>query len=240
MPGEFRWDHTTREYFTIFDRQGIVQIDAKRVDLGEMKRIEWPEEWKYELSSGVIAYDPEDEIKKLVNQKTKYTDELRLNRILNAILRIDSLCINTSWATIIKRIEKQDFLVAHEQLNVALEEILKILYAYNRTFMPWRSKWLVRSLSLPWMPSDFMSSVSEFLLIRTLSKKDAMRRLTVIRGIFGKVMEKLTKEGILPGEDPIGYAFSQTHKEIGYAGNMKTWLKAHQEHAAVKRAAQAE
>ena len=231
MPGEFRWDRATGKYYTIFERQGTVQIDAKRVDLEEMKKIEWPDEWKYELASGIVVYDPEGKVEKLSDQKTFYREELRLKRIMEAVLRIDNDCVHRNWATVIKWINKGDFLIAHEQLNVALEEILKILYSYNRTFMPWRNKWLARSLDLQWLPDHFDDCVKEFLLIKELNESDVRRRLTILRGIFNKALEKLIREGILPEENPIGYAFGQSHKEIGYAGTMDIWLKAHQERA---------
>ena len=44
---------------------------------------------------------------------------------------------------------------AHDQLTATFEEVIKLLHAYNRAWLPWRYRWLVSARKLAWLPDGF-------------------------------------------------------------------------------------
>ncbi len=195
MPHEFIWDPKTREYFSIWDEHPGVQIDAKRLDLEKERRREWKEAEKSELAEGIIIFDREGQIRELLNDKLVYPEKLRLDRLIENEIRIDYYL--TEWR-LMMWIERGGALQAHYLLNIAVDEILESLYAYNRIFMPWEYRKLYRSYSLPWLPANYRERIEEGLLSRSLSEDDVKRRLEILKKLYQDISDKLREEGLIP------------------------------------------
>lgn len=70
-----------------------VQFDFKRLDLAEWSKPThvWPEPLLGELSEGWAAYDPDGRVGRLVTERTAYPDEVRRERLDEALIQLDLL-----------------------------------------------------------------------------------------------------------------------------------------------------
>ncbi len=227
VPAEFVWSPTTDTYSTIFEVDALavggVQIDAKRMSVAQFRSLAWEDGFKHELASAILLFDREAKIAPLLAERLRYPEPLRLERIREHYVEADRF--SEEWR-VQSWLRRGGPLCAHEQLTVALEEIIALLHAYNRTWLPWRYRRLISTLKLPWLPDGFAESVQSILCEVAPTEESVARRGRRTVDLLETVADQLRAEGLLTNVSDV---FAATHTALGYAHNMEAWQQAHRE-----------
>jgi len=228
VPAEFKWRTEDGTFHGIFsDVENSIQLDFKRLNLREWSKPThvWPESLYAELSEGWLALDRHDQIRKLIAERTYFSDAIRQERLDDAIVCLDWLLNDSTtertWETLGAE-------VAHYRLHSAYDYLIQALFAYNRHWRTLRSREISDLLKLPWLPEKF----DEQLLLATnalsVAKEDYQRRVTLLRHFFNELVTKCQRDGIY-GSDAVSEAFIRRHEEPGRNWNMDEWNKKHRE-----------
>ena len=227
VPAEFVWSPTTDTYSTIFEVDALavggIQIDARRMSVAQFCSSEWEDGFKHELASAIVLFDRERTIAPLLAQRLQYPDSLRLKRIREHFFEADRC--SQEWQ-VRAWVRRGGPLCAHEQLAVAMEEIIALLHAYNRTWLPWRCRRLISTLKLQWLPDGFAESVPAILCGVAPSEESVARRWQRTVDLLKTIADQLQAEGLLTN---VSDAFATAHTALGYAHNMGAWEQAHRE-----------
>jgi hypothetical protein len=226
VPAEFVWIPDTDSYHTIFEGEaseaGGIQIDAMRVALGDFRHQEWPESFRHELAHALVLVDRHQSVARIIEKRAAYPESLRLARIQE----------HAGWASyfmeewrLLSWLERGGIASAHDQLTAALEEVIKLLHAYNGEWLPWRYRWMISAQRLPWQPEEFSQKAVEITSHVEPTRESVLKRRAAIGALLDNTMARLQSEGLLAGSDE---AFIATHPGLGYDHNFEAWREAHQ------------
>jgi predicted nucleotidyltransferase len=226
VPAEFQWRPSDGSYHGIFvDVDGAIQLDLKRVNLQEWAKdgFDWPEPTKQELSTGWIAYDPEGEIARLIEQKTAYSDGIRRSRIDRAILNLDQLVsvgrVEEAW-------HRHGPAAAHDRLNDAYEQLIGAIFACNRKWRPWRSREQSHMVRLNWLPTLLQQDATRLVVPSVSSQAGYLDRANALRRCFAELQSRCQEERLYD-KDPISEAFERCFNEPGRDWNIMEWVEQH-------------
>jgi len=227
VPAEFVWVPQTGSYHSIFEVEasdmGGVQIDAWRVSTEEFRSGEWDEGLRHDLAVAIVIADRDGTSSLLLQERLQYPDALRQCRVAEHFGRAGYY--SEEWR-VQEWIGRGGLGGAHDQLTAAFEEVLKLLHAYNRVWLPWRYRWLVSARKLPWLPDGFHESVQTIATSVSQSQESLVQRRAAVTRLVDAIGVRLRAEGLVaePGE-----AFRATHPGLGYGHNMEAWRQGHRE-----------
>lgn len=228
IPAEFQWQPEQRTFHGISsDVENAIQFDFKRLDLKvwSLPTHIWPEPMCAELSEGWLAFDREGQIEKLVAERTKYADEIRLLRLDEAFVQLDQLLnvvkTERTWATLGPTI-------AHVRLHSAYDYLLQAIFAYNRRWRTWRSRELAYLLRLPWLPARFEEQLLFATNALSATHEGYQQRVSLLRHFFDEVVAQCQQDKLY-GANVVGEAFIRLHDEPGRNWNMEEWTRLHQQ-----------
>ena len=228
MPAEFQWRPEDGTFHGIFsDVENSIQLDCKRLNLQEWSKPAhvWPESLCAELSEGWAAFDRHGQIWKMIVERTYFGDEIRQERLDDAIVRLDWLLNDSTtegtWETLGAG-------VAHSRLHSAFDYLTQGLFAYNRRWRTWHSREIPDLLRLPWLPERF----DEQLLLATnalsVTKDGYQQRVATLQHFFKELVTECQQAGLY-GSHAVSEAFIRQHDEPGRNWNMDEWNKKHRE-----------
>ncbi len=226
VPAEFVWIPETDSCHTIFEVEasevGGVQIDAKRMSLEEFRTREWEEGFKHDLADALVLRDRSGEVTAVLEERLRYPEELRRSRVAKHCAR--AWYYAEEWR-LKAWLARGGPACAHDQLDAAFGEVVELLHAYNAVWMPWRYRWLLSALKLPWLPEGFGESADAIVAAASPTEESlAERRSSVVR-VLDAIGSELRAAGLLA--DP-GEAFAAAHPELGYGHNMDAWRRGHE------------
>ncbi len=231
VPAESRWCPADGSYHSIFSDDprmaDSLQLDFHRYDLNQWAdpSFTWPEERCAELRDGWIAFDRSDNVAKLIENRTAYTDATRLERLDEAIIWLDQ---HLSGQGPQKRWDSLGLIIANDRLQAAYEYLVQGLFAYNRQWRPWRNREMSSLLELPWLPDGFADRIME---ASNTSSNHYAAYSTRVDSLIS-LSEDLTTRLIIAGDygdDVVSEAFVRRAEEPGRAWNMDEWNRKHAE-----------
>ena len=226
IPAEFQWRPEDGTFHGIFaDVENSIQLDCKRLDLQEWSKPThvWPESLCAELSGGWLAFDRYDQIQKLVAERTGYRDEIRQERLDDALVSLD-LLLNDS--TTERAWETLGAEVAHYRLHSAYDYLTEALFAYNRRWRTFRSREISDLLRLPWLPEKFDQQLILATNALSATKEGYRQRVTVLQHFFTELVIQCQQDRLY-GAEAVSEAFIRRHEEPGRNWNMAEWNKKH-------------
>ena len=226
VPSEFVWDPTSDTYHTIFEVEAVdingIQIDANRVEVEDFLNQDWSEDLRHDLAHALFIYDRCDSVAPAINDRLAYPESLRLSRIQRHL----------SWAAyhleewrLLGWMNRGGLESAHDQVTAALEEIIQLLHAYNREWLPSRHRWVVSAQGLKWLPDEYSERVFDAISRVTPDKQNLLRRQSTLSLILDSIRDQLESESLLAS--PVE-AFIANNPGLGYARNFDDWKKEHQ------------
>ncbi|PIE81155.1 MAG: hypothetical protein CSA11_05110 [Chloroflexi bacterium] len=225
-PAEFKWNPVEDTYHSIFDDvPHSIPIDLARIDLKKWADPEfvWPEGNRAELSEGWLAYDPSGEIETLISQKTIFNDDIRQQRLDNALIWLDQ---HLAWVDPLEIWRIYGPVIAFDRLNAAYSYLVQALFAYNRKWQIWRNREMQGLLRLPWLPPDFEQKVLMAANGSSLDETGYCSRFAALKELFQDLLSELTESGEY-STMPVDQAFIRQNQEIGRAWNMAEWNRFH-------------
>ncbi len=224
VPAEAIWQPDENTFYSIFNEQVTgIPVDFSRLNWQQWSDPDfvWPEGRKAELSMGWIAYDPDGAVKSLIDQRTTYSDDLRLERLDQAIVWLDQHLNNEKpqqiWQTL-------GPVIAHDRLSAAYHYLVQALFAYNRQWQPWRNREMQALLKLAWLPPEFDARVLTAVTAPNLENDGYLIRVQTLSDLFTDLLSQLVANGDY-SNTPIDQAFIRSSEEPGRAWNMDEWNK---------------
>jgi len=228
VPAECKWQPEQGTFHGIFsDVENSIQLDFKRLDLQEWSKptYEWPESLCAELSEGWMAFDRHEQIKKLIAERTHFSEETRQERLDDALVRLDWLLsdwtVEQTWVTFGPGI-------AHYRLHSAYDYLMQALFAYNRRWRTFHSRELSDLLNLPWLPERLEEQLLLAANALSVTHDGYQQRLITLRHFFNELVAKCQRDGQY-GVNAVSEAFIRQHNEPGRDWNMDEWNKKHKE-----------
>lgn len=224
VPAEAIWQPDEDTFYSIFNEQvNGIPVDFARLNWQQWASPEfvWPEGRKAELSMGWIAYDPDGAVKNLIKQRTAYPDDLRLERLDEAIVWLDQHLNNETPQQIWQALGP---VIAHDRLEAAYHFLVQALFAYNRQWQPWRNREMQTLLKLAWLPHEFEERVLTAANAPNLENDGYMARVQALSDLFADLLSQLVANGDY-SNTPIDQAFIRSSEEPGRAWNMDEWNK---------------
>lgn len=224
VPAEAIWRPGDNTFHSIFDNQvkGL-QVDFLRLAWQKWadSDYEWPEGRRAELAQGWVAFDPSGEVARLIGERTMYSEEIRLERLDEAIIWLDQHLGGDKPQAVWDELGPA---IAHDRLHAAYDCLVQALFAYNRQWRVWRNREMNTLLTLPWLPEDFEKRVLVAANAPSLDEDGYQARVENLRGLFNDVLAQLVAAGDY-SPTPIDQAFIRRSEEPGRSWNMEEWNK---------------
>lgn len=226
VPAEAIWQPAEDTFYSIFDevhQPGGLQLDFYRLPFKQWAdpAFAWPEARRAELSRGWIAYDPTGDVARLIAQKTAYPDDLRLQRLDEAIVWLDQLLGDNTPETVWQALGPA---IAHDRLQAAYRNLVQALFAYNRQWLIWRNREMNDLLNLQWLPAGFATDVVTAVTPPDSSHDGYHQRADTLRRFNTELLNQLIANGDY-SHAPVDQAFMRLHEEPGRSWNIEEWNK---------------
>ena len=229
-PAEAIWQPADDTYHSIFSEDPAlwedgVPLNLLRLDWGQWADEDhsWPEPRKAELSTGWVAFDRTGAVGKTIENRTAYPDDLQFERLDEAIIWLDRHLGEDELAHVWEEVEPT---VAHHRLQLAYENLVQALFAFNRHWHPDRNREMGYLLNLSWLPHKFADRVQAAAIPPGLDQESFRTRAQTVRDLFQELLEQLTASGLY-SNIPVDQALLRRHDEPGRAWNLDEWVKYH-------------
>jgi len=176
------------------ERLSGVEVDLEVHFLDDFKRWRWDEVDRWDFSRAMIVFDPEGDVRKVFDEKLRVSRDFWVRRIAACAEYLKWYCcppredvgtVAEAWT------ERGDLLAAHYCLNYAVDELLRLLYAINREFLP-APKWRIfYSYGLKWLPENYKELVEEATIVKNFSVGEFDRRLRALRKLWVRILPKI-------------------------------------------------
>jgi len=174
-----------------------VDIDMEVHFLEDFQKRKWDEIDRWEFAKAQIVFDPEEMLKKALDEKLQRPESFWINRVVVQAEHLKWYCcpphenvgtIAESW------VARGDLQSAHYCLSHSVDLMVKILFALNREHLP-AAKWrLFYSRNLKWLPKGYKGLVEDAMRIRSYSLKDFNLRLQALRKMWKSILPKIEAE----------------------------------------------
>jgi hypothetical protein len=226
VPAEFLWAPGEESFHSIYANQEdlpdqSVQFDFLRLDLDKWNRPDfaWPEARRYELAAGLLAHDRSGKIESMIDRKTAYPDDLRLERLDESLIWLDQ---HLTYEDPELRWERLGPAIALDRMAAAYDCLAQALFAYNQCWMPWRNRQMDALLDLAWLPTRFSDKVLAAAHAPSLDFEGYSTQAKTLSDMFEELKIQLVEDGLYDAM-PVDQAFIRQHDEPGYAWNMDEW-----------------
>lgn len=112
----------------------------------------------------------------------------------------------------------------HDQLTAATEAIIQLLHAYNREWMPSRSRWMISAKKLGWMPESFSTVIDDATMEVRPNTESLLHRRALLKNVLDNIQARFRHDKLLAS--PLE-SFVATHPGLGYAHNFEEWKRRH-------------
>jgi predicted nucleotidyltransferase len=228
VPAESVWNPAADTFHSIFDKKEVpdgLELDFARLNLVQWADpdYEWPEGNRAELRDGWIVYDPFGDIEKLITQKTTYDEDVRQQRLDEALIWLDQ---HLNWKDPQAIWRAYGPAIALDRMRAAYRYLVQALFAYNRQWQIWRNREMQVLLQLSWLPSDFEKKVLYAANAPSLNEEGYLKQVVTLKELFQELLTELTNSGDY-STMPVDQAFIRQNQEIGRAWNMDEWNTFH-------------
>ena len=224
VPAEAIWRPGDNSFHSIFDDdvEGL-QVDFLRLEWQAWSdpEFEWPEGRRAELARGWIAFDPSGAVARLIAERTAYPEEVRLERLDEAIIWLDQHLSGDKPQAVWDDLGPA---IAHDRLEAAYDYLVQALFASNSQWRVWRNREMSALLRLPWLPENFEERVLTAANAPALDEDGYQARVASLRALFNEVLAYLIARGDY-SPTPVDQAFIRRSEEPGRAWNMDEWNK---------------
>jgi len=181
-------------------------IDVTIVYYPSALSCEWSQIQRHAYSKALILHDPKGKIRSLLNKKLVFCEEERLDIIIENIMHLGwhGICPKREWRGYLCDlpadlwVRRGDTLSAHFLLTGLVDDLLNILFAYNRSYIPDRKWKLYEAQHLSWTPRGFRDRLEAVLKVNGSTVKEFKRRKTVFQSLFLEIIGQIEKEDIFP------------------------------------------
>ncbi|MEM2947319.1 MAG: nucleotidyltransferase domain-containing protein [Candidatus Bathyarchaeia archaeon] len=179
------------------ERRHRIEIDFEIHFIQDFRAYEWDDADRWEFSRAKIVFDPDGEVKKVLDEKLRVSKNFWKKRVVVCAeylkwyccpVRKGSCTLADVW------IKRGDLTSAHYCLNYGVELLIRLIFAINKEFWP-SPKWrLFHSYSLNWLPKNYKKLIKKALEAGKLSLADFERRLRALQVLGREVFRKIEED----------------------------------------------
>jgi predicted nucleotidyltransferase len=161
---------------------------------GREAAADWSQERRQAFYEGKILLDRKGLVRSLLRRKLKFRASERRRIILENLLFLEDRIedAETIWP------RRGHIPSAHYAVNMGVEKLFKILFAYNSRFLP-SEKWrFYYSCHLPWLPRKYQELIIQIMKAQAITYADLKRRVANLKRLDVAMRNKLRKENMLP------------------------------------------
>jgi hypothetical protein len=133
------------------------------------------------------------QIKQLIIEKTFYADEIRQERLDDAITKLDCLLkdstVERTWDTL-------GATVAHYRLHSAFDYLIQAIFAYNRRWRTLSSRELANLKNMKWLPKKFNEQLLMLTNALMETKEGYMERAKSLKHCFDELVAICQHDGM--------------------------------------------
>ncbi|MEM3580202.1 MAG: nucleotidyltransferase domain-containing protein [Candidatus Bathyarchaeia archaeon] len=174
-----------------------VEIDFEIHFIEDFRAYGWDDADRWEFSKAEVVFDPNREVRKVLDEKLKVSENFWKKRIVVCAEYLKWYCcpVRKGAGTLAEVwIKRGDLKSAHYCLNYGVELLIRLIFALNREFLP-APKWrLFYSYSLKWLPKNYGRLIKEALRTGELSLVDFKRRLRALQALGREVFRKIEED----------------------------------------------
>ena len=171
-----------------------------------------------------IAFDRHGRIRKLIADRTHYNEEVRLARLDEFVLALDSELDENkpenNWG-------RYPPFICFSRLRTVYEAIIGSLFAYNRQWRFYGDREAKLILDFGWVPTDIETRLLRAANAPSLDRAGFSAQAEALRGLSREILDRLKSDGVY-GDDPGSEAFIRRNDEPGRAWNMDEWNTKHE------------
>jgi len=162
-------------------------VDIEFLSFDKEIKDEWDLIKKWDASYNVILFDPEAKIEALFNKKDVFSSQEKFYCLSKSFGK----CMYIGNLVILQWINRGDPIAANQLINNALSGLINLVFLANDEYPPYEKWALNYSYSLKWLPKDWKKKISEILLTKEISIKEAERRRGLFVDLYKDCWEKI-------------------------------------------------
>ncbi len=154
----------------------------------------WGQEKRQAFYEGRILLDRRGLVRRLLHRKLKFGSSERRKIIIENLAFLENRIedAETIWP------KRGHIPSAHYAVNMGVENLLRILFAYNGRFLP-SEKWrFYYSCHLPWLPRNYPELMNQIMKAQAITHADLKRRVAPLKRLHVAVRRRLRRENMLP------------------------------------------
>jgi predicted nucleotidyltransferase len=165
-------------------------VDIEYLCYEDELKSEWSHYKKWDSSYAKILYDPQELIKKLLQEKTSLSEKEKEELIDRYFTLYGAFFewVVSQW------VHREDYLAANHCLNTLLDSIIKMVFLVNGEFIPFEKWTLNFSYSLEWTPKNWEEKIREAMLVKKISEEEVKRRQSILSSLLKECKVKMLGE----------------------------------------------
>ncbi len=200
LPFEFHYKITDRTY----------EFNIRELYYQEELKMKWDESKKEAYANGIVILDKKERIQKLINQKTKYST----NNDIERLIYIMQQYIWRGQIHTIRSYHRGYPEGAHLLLNECIELLLEAIYIINEQYQS-HLKWRFSNLiEMDILPKDALKNFRNGFLIKNHSIKDIQRRIKSLNKIYYPLKELIEERYPNFPKNPYVYTYRNKKQRI--------------------------
>ncbi|MFX1380136.1 MAG: DUF4037 domain-containing protein [Promethearchaeota archaeon] len=152
------------------------------------------EDWdlikKWDASYNEILFDPRGKIEALFKEKDVFTSQEKFHCLSKSFRK----CMYIGDLVVIQWINRGDALTANQLIINAVSGLIDLAFLANDEYPPYEKWALNYSYSLKWLPKDWKRKISEIILTKEISIKEAERKHALFVELYKDCWEKIVGE----------------------------------------------
>lgn len=162
-------------------------IDVEFLSYEVEKTKDWDLIKKWDASYNVILFDPQGKIDALFKEKDIFSSKEKFQ----CISEYFGKCVYIGNVVIGQWIKRGDPLAANQLVNSGIYGLIGLVFLANDEYPPFEKWALNYSYSLKWLPKDWKKRISEILLTKEITIKEAERRHRLFIELYKDCWEKV-------------------------------------------------
>lgn len=202
----------------------IYEFNIHQIFLESEVMNDWDESKKEAYSKGIVFSDKNGKIRRLLNEKVKYSSEVYYKRLI----WIMEQYVWRGQIHSVRAFNRGYPQAGHDLLNECLDLLVEAIYILNKRYLP-HKKWRISFLTIMSMiPKDFFENLNEALLVKDYSYEELKRRIYYLDKMYFSIQVLIENNYKDFPKDPYKYYyknFIQIKKETWIDNFLKKYEK---------------
>ena len=163
-------------------------VDLEYVSFEQEVHEPWEHVKRWDRSYAIPLFDPKGQVQALIAEKAVFLEKEKERLNFQYFFLFGEYFIEfvvPAW------IYRQDLAAAHQGINIAIDNLIKVLFLVNDELIPFE-KWALNfTYSLHWKPPDWDDKIKQALLVQAFTEEDVRRRQVIVHDLLQACKQKI-------------------------------------------------